>query len=71
MTIKTIVSQRRRDFRAVYQCEHCGHEHEGSGYDDTYFHSQVVPKKKCPKCGKNSPGDYRPLATKYADSQTV
>lgn len=26
MKIKEIISQNRRDFTAIYQCEHCGHE---------------------------------------------
>lgn len=46
MKIKTIESQHRRDFYAIYECEHCGHEHKGSGYDDANFHQNVVPKKK-------------------------
>lgn len=71
MKIKTIKSQHRRDFTAVYECEHCGHEHEGSGYDDTYFHAEVVPKMKCPQCGKMSPEMYRSLETKYPDAQMV
>lgn len=67
MKIKRIVSQHRRDFKAIYECEHCQHEHEDSGYDDTYFHSSVIPKKECPSCGKTADESYRPLATKHAD----
>ena len=52
MKIKEKLSQYRRDFRAIYECEHCGYEEEGSGYDDTYFHQRVIPERKCPKCGK-------------------
>jgi len=29
MKIKKIVSQHRRDFIAIYECEHCGHEEKG------------------------------------------
>lgn len=71
MRIKKIVSQHRRDFRAMYGCEHCGHEFESHGYDDRYFHEEVVPNKKCPECGKTAGDDYRPLATKYPDGQVV
>lgn len=71
MKIRTIVSQNRRDFTAIYECEHCGHEHEKSGYDDYYFHNSVIPRMECPKCGKAAGDTYRPLATKYPDSQVV
>ena len=71
MRIKEIKSQSRRDFRAVYVCEHCGHEEEGSGYDDAYFHGQVIPDKECKKCGKKAPENYRPLTTKYPEGTTV
>jgi rubrerythrin len=71
MKIKEILSQNRRDFRAIYQCEHCNHEEEGSGYDDGYFHNQVIPKKKCAKCGKTADENYKPLATKYPDGMQV
>lgn len=67
MKIKEIKSQYRRDFTAIYECEHCGHEHEGSGYDDSYFHQTVIPEMKCQQCEKTSGSDYRPLATKYPD----
>ncbi len=71
MKIKEIVSQSRRDFTAVYECEHCGHEYKGSGYDDTNFHKNVVPNKKCPECGQVSPDSFRPLATRHDDSVVV
>ena len=71
MKIKVIMSQSRRDFQAVYVCEHCGHEKEGYGYDDCYFHHKVIPKMKCESCGKTAGDDYRPLATKYPDYVTI
>jgi len=71
MKIKRIISQSRRDFRAIYECEHCGNEYEGSGYDDSYFHSTVIPEWTCKKCGKKATDDYRPLTTKYPDSKTI
>ncbi|MGB6105672.1 MAG: hypothetical protein WBF88_17655 [Pusillimonas sp.] len=52
MRIKKITSSHRRDFTAVYECQHCGHEHTGYGYDDANFHSNVIPAMACPECGK-------------------
>ena len=71
MKIKTIKSQYRRDFIAIYKCEHCGYEEESSGYDDANFHQNVVPDMKCEKCGKISPENYRPLTTKYSADMLV
>jgi ribosomal protein L37AE/L43A len=33
MKIKKILWQSRRDFEAIYECEHCGHEYKGDGYE--------------------------------------
>lgn len=71
MKIKKIVSQHRRDFTAIYVCEHCGAEEKKTGYDDANFHKNVIPKMKCKICGKTASKDYRPLATKYPDSKVV
>ena len=54
MEIKKKLSQHRRDFDALYVCEFCGFEKRGSGYDDHYFHSEVIPKMVCADCGKSS-----------------
>ncbi len=71
MKIQKILSQHRRDFRAIYECEHCGHTKEGTGYDDAFFHSGVIPAMKCDECGKMAGDDYRPLATKYQEGVQV
>ena len=71
MRIKEIISQSRRDFTAIYVCEYCGYTYKGSGYDDEYFHTHVVPDKKCPKCGKKASDNYRPLQTKYPDGYEI
>ena len=71
MKIKTIASQYRRDFHAVYECEHCGATKNGYGYDDAYFHQTVIPAMKCEACGKTAGDGYRPLTTKYPEGQTV
>lgn len=74
MRIKSIVSQNRRDFHAIYECESCGHTEKRSGYDDTHFHVNVIPAMKCTHCGKSALDlgtDYRPLTTKYPDGFQV
>ncbi len=71
MKIKEILSQSRRDFKAIYVCEHCGHEEKLSGYDDDNFHQNVIPKMLCDKCKKLAPDDYRPLTTKYPEGFEV
>lgn len=52
MQIKKIIGQSRRDFQAIYKCEHCGYEEKGDGYDDSFFHNNVIPNKVCKSCGK-------------------
>jgi len=71
MKIKEIINQSRRDFQAIYECEHCQATTNGRGYDDAYFHTVVMPSMECEKCGQTSPSSYRPLATKYAEGQVV
>ena len=71
MKIKKIVSQHRRDFGAVYECEHCGHEVEGYGYDDQNFHHNVIPNMPCKLCGKKASDDYRPLEPKYPEGYQI
>lgn len=67
MKIKSITSQHRRDFEAIYECEHCGTTKKGGGYDDAFFHQNVIPSMKCEKCDKTAADNYRPLATKYVE----
>ena len=71
MKIKEIKSQHRRDFTAVYLCEHCDHEYEGSGYDDANFHENVVPNFKCPVCEKSAGENYESRSTKYAAHEII
>lgn len=52
MRIKQILHQNRRDFTAIFICPFCGNEEKLEGYDDTYFHTSVIPKMKCSKCSK-------------------
>ena len=71
MYIKIMKSRHRRDFVAIYACEHCGSEQEGSGYDDTNFHQNVIPVMVCKNCGQKAGPDYRPQTTKYPDAMVV
>lgn len=71
MRIKEITSQSRRDFQAVYVCEHCGNEVKMGGYDDDNFHVNVIPNMKCKACGKTASDTYRPLATKYPEGMQI
>ena len=62
MRIKEILSEYGNDFYAIYECEHCGHATKKSyGYHDNYFHTQVIPGRWCPECGKNRAGDVKPM----------
>ena len=71
MKIRRIITQVRRDFRAEYECEHCGHTTLGCGYDDANFHENVIPKMECSRCFKSAGSDYRPLTTKHAEGDVV
>ncbi len=71
MKIKEIVSQDRRGFNAIYECEHCGETIKGYGYDDANFHNNVIPAMECESCGEIAKEDYRPLTTKYPEGYVV
>ena len=72
MKIKQITSQSRRDFSAILICEHCGAEAKlNNGYDDDNYHINVIPNFECQECGKKSPSDCTPKATKYAATDVV
>jgi hypothetical protein len=71
MKIKQILNQHRRDFFAIFVCEHCGNEEKASGYDDSYFHKTVIPEMKCKKCSCTAAHNYEPRAEKYPAHQIV
>jgi hypothetical protein len=71
MKIQKIESQSRRDFFAIYECEHCGATERASGYDDANFHQRVIPQMKCKSCGKAAPEEYRALEPKYPAHVTI
>lgn len=72
MHIKEMISQHRRDFTAIYECEHCKATKKKGGYDDSNFHRNVIPAMECEKCGKKA--DKKPdqqRATRYADYEVI
>lgn len=72
MKIIKMVSQSRRDFSAIMECEHCGHQELNKhGYDDDNYHQNVIPAMKCGKCEKTAGDDYEPQATKYSADQVI
>lgn len=71
MRIKEKTHQHRRDFKAIFVCEHCGHEKEEWGYDDANFHENVIPAMVCEVCGKTASEDYQPLATRYPEGLQI
>lgn len=71
MKIQKINWQNRRDFEAVYECEHCGHTETRDGYDDDYFHNIVIPNMECPQCHKKASAEYQPRETKYGANEIV
>ena len=75
MKIKQILSQHRRDFTAIMQCEFCGNEKtNGSGYDDRYYHDNVIPQMKCESCGKSTiseGGNIEKTATRYPEGYQI
>jgi len=71
MKIKKMLYQHRRDFEAIFECEHCGATRKDCGYDDAYFHSEVIPKMKCKKCNKTAKDSYKPLKTKYPEGMQI
>lgn len=59
MKVKQITWQHRNDFKAIMECEHCGHEqNNNSGYSDSFYYQRVIPAIHCDSCGKNRYGSY-------------
>lgn len=72
MIIKEITSQHRRDFVAIMLCEHCGHEQmDKTGYDDEFYHNNVIPAMICEKCGKKADATYTPRKPKYSEHEVI
>ena len=71
MKIQKFTNRNRRDFTAIYECEHCESTKSGGGYDDDNFHNNVIPAMVCGICGKSSPTGSEPLTTKYAANEII
>ena len=77
MKLISILYQNRRDFQGKYKCEFCNHIETDSSmdsYDDRYYHDEVIPNKKCKKCGKSTiseKGIIDKTPTKYPDNLQV
>lgn len=70
-----MISQNRRDFSAEYTCEGCGNkEIDDSGYDDKYYHENVIPNKKCNNCKESTITLGKPIepqVTKYPEHYVI
>ena len=75
MKILEITSQHRRDLTANMRCEFCKTvENKVSGYDDRFFHDNVIPGMKCKSCGKSTKsegGTPDATHTRYPEHQQV
>ena len=55
MEIKTYTFEHRNDFKAILECEHCGHEQPlNNGYNDDFYFEHVLPKIACKSCGRST-----------------
>lgn len=77
MKLIQVINQNRRDFQGQYKCEFCGHietDSSMSSYDDRYYHDNVIPSKKCTKCGKatvSENGKVEKTPTRYPEGFQV
>jgi len=71
MRIQKKLTQYRRDFQAIYICDHCGNTEESYGYDDANFHENVIPNMKCKICDKKAGESYEPQETKYTEGYQI
>lgn len=53
MKIVSVLWQKDRAFKAIFECEGCGHQERMIGYDDRNYHENVVPKIQCSRCNKS------------------
>lgn len=57
MKIIKYLWKKQNDFYALFECEKCNARFKASGYDDSFFHSEVVPNVVCPNCDISSNGE--------------
>lgn len=57
-----MISQHRRDFKAELTCESCNNTQIlNTGYDDDYYHNNVLPNMKCTKCNESTISSNKPI----------
>lgn len=75
MKVTKRYDQYRRDLTIDMECEGCGATGTyDSAYDDRNFWDNVVPKFKCPECGKSTEDlglKPVPMYTRYDESEQV
>jgi len=52
MKIQKVLWQERKDFTAIFKCEHCGDTVKGNGVVSAAFLKKALPDMTCEKCGK-------------------
>ena len=68
MKITKVTNRINNDFWATVSCEHCGAVVTNwSGYEDTNYHQNVMPKFHCKECGQNRAGETKALTPKQVD----
>jgi len=76
MKLISVDEQNRRDCWITIQCENCGAiETRVGAYDDRNYWDNVLPNRKCKKCGKST-NDINPkvkqkIKTKYPDNKII
>ena len=66
MKIQRITFEHRNDFNAILECEHCAETSIlTTGYHDSNYHVNVIPRFECKACGKNRAGT-QPETASYA-----
>ena len=77
MKLISVLSQHRRDFQGIYQCEFCDNVEQDKSldsYDDRNFHDNVIPNMKCSSCGKSTiseGGNVDKTPTKYPEGMQL
>lgn len=75
MELIKITNQSRRDFDGILKCQFCGHEEVlNGGYDDNYYHTEVIPSFVCPQCNKSTISEndaIRANKTKYPEGYQI
>lgn len=61
MKVAKIIARNRKQLNVRFECEHCGLIFIGTGRDNEYFHSVVVPSMSCGQCGKTAGPGFVPM----------